>query len=60
MSGQSAQEAFDTVGALLEESYYEWEETMRQVPARGGDVERDVQRYIKGIQDVVQANITWR
>ncbi|QBZ63619.1 hypothetical protein PoMZ_05304 [Pyricularia oryzae] len=59
MSGQSAQEAFDTVGALLEDSYYEWEETMRQVPAWGGDVERDVQRYIKGIQDVVQANITW-
>ncbi|TLD13608.1 uncharacterized protein PgNI_02933 [Pyricularia grisea] len=59
MSGQSAQEAFDTVGALLEESYCEWEETVRQVPTWGGDVGRDVQRYIKGIQNVVQANTTW-
>ncbi|KAF6826099.1 terpene synthase metal binding domain-containing protein [Colletotrichum plurivorum] len=59
MTGKSAQEAFDMVGALLEESYIEWDDAMSRVPRCGGDIDREVERYIKGIQDVVQANISW-
>ncbi|KAK1984687.1 terpene synthase metal binding domain-containing protein [Colletotrichum cereale] len=59
MAGKSAQEAFDTVGSLLEESYREWDEIMRCLPDWGGNVNSEVGGYIRGIQDVVQANISW-
>lgn len=60
MAGKSAQEAFDVVGALLEESYLEWDDAVSRVPQWGGHTDGEVERYIKGIQDVVQANISWR
>ncbi|KAK2002105.1 terpene synthase metal binding domain-containing protein [Colletotrichum falcatum] len=59
MNGKSAQEAFDMVGSLLEESYQEWDEVMSRLPDWDVEVEGQVERYIRGIQDVVQANISW-
>lgn len=60
MTGQSPQEAFDTVGDLLEQRYQEWEDVIAQLPSWGPKIDIDVARYIQGIQNVVQANITWR
>lgn len=60
MTGQSPQEAFNTVGDLLEQRYQEWENVITQLPSWGPKVDVDVARYIQGIQNVVQANITWR
>ncbi|KAK1590316.1 terpene synthase metal binding domain-containing protein [Colletotrichum navitas] len=59
MNGKSAQEAFDIVGSLLEESYIEWDEVMIRMPCWDVAVDSEVERYIKGIQNVVQANISW-
>ncbi|KAK1959930.1 terpene synthase metal binding domain-containing protein [Colletotrichum sublineola] len=59
MNGKSAQEAFDMVGSLLEESYHEWHEVMSRLPDWDVNVDGEVERYIKGIQDVVQANLSW-
>jgi hypothetical protein len=60
MTGQSPQEAFNTVGDLLEQRYQEWENVITQLPSWGPMIDVDVARYIQGIQNVVQANITWR
>ncbi|KAK7598430.1 hypothetical protein V3481_000061 [Fusarium oxysporum f. sp. vasinfectum] len=59
MTGQSPQEAFDTVGNLLEERYQYWQKAIEQLPSWGPEIDANVARYIKGIQNVVQANITW-
>ncbi|CVK85123.1 uncharacterized protein FMAN_02036 [Fusarium mangiferae] len=59
MTGQSPQEAFDTVGNLLEERYQDWQSSIEQLPSWGPDIDTNVARYIQGIQNVVQANITW-
>lgn len=56
----SAQEAFDTVGSLLEERYLQWDQTIECVPSWGPDIDLQVRRYIEGIQNIVQANISWR
>lgn len=60
MAGQSPQQAFNTVNALLEERYKEWQTVISQLPSWGADVDSQVARYVKGIQNVVQANVTWR
>ncbi|KAF5606173.1 presilphiperfolan-8-beta-ol synthase [Fusarium subglutinans] len=60
MTGQSPQEAFDTVGNLLEERYQDWQSAIEQLPSWGPEIDANVARYIQGIQNVVQANITWR
>ncbi|KAG9508351.1 hypothetical protein J7337_001915 [Fusarium musae] len=60
MTGQSPQEAFDTVGNLLEARYQDWQNAIEQLPSWGPEIDANVARYIQGIQNVVQANITWR
>lgn len=60
LAGQSAQEAFDTVGALLENRYSQWDQAINCLPSWGTEVDLQVQRYVEGIQNIVQANISWR
>ncbi|CEI39940.1 unnamed protein product [Fusarium venenatum] len=59
MAGQSAQEAFDTVGALLEERHQEWQTVIAELPSWGPEIDAQVTRYVEGIRNVVQANVTW-
>lgn len=60
MAGQGPQEAFDTVAALLEQRYDAWDQSMGQLPSWDNKTDDEVRRYIEGIQNVVQANISWR
>ncbi|KAK2028364.1 terpene synthase metal binding domain-containing protein [Colletotrichum zoysiae] len=60
MNGKSAQEAFDTIGSLLEDSHLEWDEVMSRLPDWDAEHDDEVERYIKCIQNVVQANLSWR
>ena len=60
MAGQPPQQAFNTVGALLEERYKEWSSVITQLPTWGPEIDAQVARYVEGIQNVVQANVTWR
>ncbi|KAI1192542.1 isoprenoid synthase domain-containing protein [Nemania serpens] len=59
MSGLGAQEAFDYVGNMLESRYERWEEAIHAVPNWGGEINRDVEKYIQGVADVVRANLYW-
>ncbi|KAI0460034.1 terpene synthase metal binding domain-containing protein [Xylaria acuta] len=59
MAGSSAQEAFDEVGSLIDERFSVWKEAVRAVPSWGKDVDIQVHKYIQGIQNIVQANLSW-
>ncbi|PVI02312.1 terpene synthase metal binding domain-containing protein [Periconia macrospinosa] len=59
LAGQSAQEAFNTLGALLERRYIQWNQSIHCLPSWGVEIDSEVRRYIVGIQNVVQANISW-
>lgn len=56
----SAQAAFNHIGSMLVSRYREWYLALAELPSWGESVDSDVQRYIRGIQNVVQANLNWR
>ncbi|KAH8594605.1 isoprenoid synthase domain-containing protein [Bisporella sp. PMI_857] len=59
LAGQSAQEAFDTVGALLEKRYQDLDHALAGLPRWGEPIDTDIQRYIQGIQNIAVANVHW-
>ncbi|KAI1811307.1 terpene synthase metal binding domain-containing protein [Poronia punctata] len=59
MNGSSAQEAFDEIAAMVDSRFALWEEAVRSLPSWGGSVDRQVRLYIQGIQNIVQANLSW-
>ena len=60
MTGMSAQQAFDTVGKLLQSTYHQWDEAEKKVPSWGEAIDLEVRKYIEGIKAVVHANLRWR
>lgn len=60
VQGMRPQQAFDTVGELLESRYRRWEEAERSVPRWAFEFDKDVRMYIDGIKSVVKANLYWR
>ena len=58
--GYSAQEAYDQAGELLKERQREWYLALARIPSWGEQIDRQVQRYIQGVQDGVIANLNWR
>ncbi|KAI3339300.1 isoprenoid synthase domain-containing protein [Ustulina deusta] len=60
MSGFGAQEAFDYVGNMLDSRYERWEKAVTAIPNWGEEINRDVEGYIRGVADVVRANLHWR
>lgn len=60
MKGMPAQEAFDTVGELLQDRYQRWDIVEGQIRRWGEGIDAQVQRYIEGIKCVVKANLYWR
>ncbi|KAI8953296.1 isoprenoid synthase domain-containing protein [Xylaria longipes] len=59
MSGLGAQEAFDYIGNMLNSRYERWENAVRAVPNWGESINHHVDRYIRGVADVVRANLYW-
>ncbi|KAI0156091.1 terpene synthase metal binding domain-containing protein [Pestalotiopsis sp. NC0098] len=59
INGSSAQNAFDEIASLVDERYAIWDATVRKVPSWGKDVDAQVQQYVQGIQNIVQANLSW-
>ncbi|KUJ19990.1 terpenoid synthase [Mollisia scopiformis] len=57
--GFSEQEAYNHVQILLRNRYKEWYLAQAQLPTWGERVDREVQWYIKGMQDVALANANW-
>ncbi|KAK6845983.1 terpene synthase metal binding domain protein [Apiospora arundinis] len=58
MNGASAQHAFDEIASLIEARFYLWDETLKTLPSWGEKVDFQVHRYIQGIQNIVQANLS--
>ncbi|KAK7975751.1 hypothetical protein PG989_014214 [Apiospora arundinis] len=60
MSGASAQHAFDEIASLIDARFDLWDETVKTLPHWGEKVDSQVRQYIQGIQNIVQANLSWR
>ncbi|KAH8756856.1 pentalenene synthase [Hyaloscypha finlandica] len=57
--GLSEQEFYDRVQTLLRQRYKQWYLAHAHLPTWGEQTDREVQRYIKGIEDVALANAHW-
>lgn len=55
-----AQQAFDHVNNMLRACYRKWYLALAELPQWGEKVDEEVQKYIRGVQDVVLANLNWR
>jgi terpene synthase-like protein len=60
MAGQSAQEAFDTLATLLAQRHRDWDMMIDCLPSWDPQTDSQVRQYVEGIQNLVQANISWR
>ncbi|KAI3034322.1 Initiator tRNA phosphoribosyl transferase family protein [Aspergillus niger] len=58
-NGMPAQVAFNHVGEMLIERYRDWYLALAALPTWGERVDADVQEYIRGVQNVVRANLHW-
>ncbi|KAJ5320443.1 terpene cyclase [Penicillium antarcticum] len=58
-SGMRAQEAFDCIGGMLTIRYRDWYLALADLPSWGRDIDAEVQKYIRGVRNVVQANLHW-
>jgi hypothetical protein len=60
MRGASAQEAFDEIATMINERHVTWNKALKALPSWGREIDEQVRQYVKGIQDLVQANLSWR
>ncbi|UKZ61170.1 uncharacterized protein TrAtP1_002441 [Trichoderma atroviride] len=58
-NGMPLQKAFNTVGKLLEQRYWRWDEAEAKVPSWGEETDVQVRKYIEGIKCIVKANLNW-
>ena len=59
-AGLSQQEAYDQVSQLLNKRYRAWYLSHSDLPLWGEAVDVQVQKYVKGCQDVILGNLNWR
>lgn len=60
MKRSSAQEAFNKVSSLVDARFLQWDDVVKARPSWGEDVDSHIQQYIQSIQNIVQANLSWR
>ena len=60
LSGMSAQAAFDATGSMLDARYRDWSAALAATPSWGETVDREVQRYITCVKNLILANLNWR
>ncbi|KAJ5247787.1 terpene cyclase [Penicillium chermesinum] len=58
-AGMSAQAAFDHLGYMLQTRYRDWYLALASLPSWGNEIDAEVQNYIRGVQNVVKANLHW-
>ncbi|PKX98052.1 terpene synthase family protein [Aspergillus novofumigatus IBT 16806] len=58
-SGMPAQMAFNHIGNMLVARYRDWYLALAELPSWGEHVDAQVQQYIRGVQNVVMANLNW-
>lgn len=59
-AGMPAQMAFDHIGGMLLSRYHDWYLALADLPSWGECIDSEVQQYIRGVQNVVKANLHWR
>lgn len=59
-AGMPAQAAFDHLGHMLQARYRDWYLALVSLPSWGKEIDSEVQNYIRGIQNIVKANLHWR
>ncbi|KAG6994213.1 hypothetical protein G7Y79_00046g082640 [Physcia stellaris] len=57
--GMPPQEAYDRINVLLKERYREWYLAQANLPQWGEAIDKQVQKYIRAMQDVITANVYW-
>ncbi|KAB8236095.1 terpene synthase family protein [Aspergillus alliaceus] len=58
-AGMPAQMAFDHIGDMLLTRYRDWYLALADLPSWGEGIDSEVQQYIRGVQNVVRANLHW-
>lgn len=58
--GFTEQEAYNRIQDLIRERYGKWYLAHATLPIWGEKIDRQVLRYIKGVQDITLANANWR
>ena len=58
--GYPVQQAFDAVGAMVEELFEKWDTLEATLPSWGAENDRQVQLYLDGVKGHVIANANWR
>ncbi|KAE8161751.1 pentalenene synthase [Aspergillus tamarii] len=58
-AGMPAQMAFDHIGGMLLSRYHDWYLALADLPSWGECIDSEVQQYIRGVQNVVKANLHW-
>ena len=58
--GLSPQEAYDKIDILMKDRCRQWYLAWADVPQWGETIDKQVQKYIHAMQDVVTANLHWR
>ncbi|KAF9061647.1 pentalenene synthase [Rhodocollybia butyracea] len=58
-SGMPAQMAFNYVGSMLISRYRDWYLALAELPSWGEQIDYEVQEYIRGVTNVVKANLDW-
>lgn len=59
-SGMSAQASFDEIGKMLQSRFRDCYLAMASLPSWGPEIDAQVQNYIRGVLNVVKANLHWR
>lgn len=59
LNGMPAQKAFDHINTLLRDCYRDWHLALAILPQWGEKIDSQVYSYIRGVQDVVLANLNW-
>jgi hypothetical protein len=56
----ACQAAFDRVNEVLKERYRDWYLAGAYIPQWGEEIDKQVQRYIKGVHETMLANLNFR
>lgn len=60
MNGAAAQEAFDEIASMVDARFGLWNESIEALPSCGGEGNTQLRLYVQGIENIVQANLSWR
>ena len=58
--GLTDQQAVDEIGEMLCDCYKRWHNALEDLPFWGGDIDRDVIKFVNGCRNIALGNLHWR